>query len=302
MDLCGASPVVAETAARWVCLSLALLLVWTIPAAAIVAGVPPDSPAARVDANRPDSPFAGIGSISVRAADSDAVTGIYGGSLIAPRWVLTAGHVGEGLKAGRDTFNLNLNGDLSHRLAIRRVVLHPNFRSLPGGRHADDLALLELTAPAPAGAPIYPLATDALRPGTTVLLVGYGASGSGATGATIAGQAQIKRIAWNAIDRLESLPPLRGAQLYLFDFDGPLSSGFLGGPSLGNALEGTLAGGDSGGPALLRGSDGRWRIVGVNTFVFGVPGGPPPPLFGSGGGGVLIAPYAAWIAGTISGD
>ena len=33
-----------------------------------VAGAPPDSPAARVDANRPDSPFAGVGSIRVLRA------------------------------------------------------------------------------------------------------------------------------------------------------------------------------------------------------------------------------------------
>ena len=269
------------------------------PAGAIVAGAPPDSPAARVDANRPDSPFAGVGSVRVLAGDGRATAGTYGGCLVARRWVLTAGHVAVGLPAARLRFNLNLTGDLSHQLGVRRVVLHPNFRALTGQRCADDLALLELAAPAPDGAPIYAPATTPLHPGTVLTLVGYGASGSGAGGETVPGTAQVRRVALNSADVLEVVPPVRVPQVYLFDFDGPLDSGFMGGPTLGNALEGTLAGGDSGSPALLRGADGRWRLAGVNTFVFGRAGGSPPPRFGSGGGGMLVAPYAGWIAGTI---
>lgn len=270
-----------------------------VPVGAIVAGAPPDSPAARVDANRPDSPFAGVGSIRVLAADGRATAGVYSGCLVAPRWVLTAGHVAAGQPAGRLRFNLNLTGDLSHPLAVRRVVLHPNFRALAGQRYADDLALLELAEPAPAGAPTYVLATTPLHPGAVLTLVGYGATGSGAGGETVPGAAQGRRVALNSADVLEVVPPMRVPQVYLFDFDGPLDRGFMGGPTLGNTLEGTLAGGDSGSPALLRDTDGRWRVAGVNTFVFGRAGGPPPPRFGSGGGGMLIAPYAGWIAGTI---
>lgn len=269
------------------------------PAGAIVAGAPPDTPTARVDANRPDSPFAGVGSIRVLAADGQTTAGVYSGCLVARHWVLTAGHVAAGQPAERLRFNLNLTGDLSHVLAVRRVVLHPNFHALPGQRYADDLALLELTDPAPAGVPIYAPATTPLHPGTVLTLVGYGASGSGAGGETVPGEPQVRRVALNSADVLETVPPMRVPQVYLFDFDGPLDSGFMGGPTLGNALEGTLAGGDSGSPALLRDADGRWQVAGVNTFVFGRAGGPPPPRFGSGGGGMLIAPYAGWIAGTI---
>lgn len=276
-----------------------LLAAAAAPAGAIVAGAPPDSPAARVDANRADSPFAGVGSIRVLAADGRATAGIYSGCLVGRRWVLTAGHVVAGKPPERLRFNLSLTGDLSHVLAVRQVVLHPNFRALPGHRYADDLALLELAELAPAAAPVYAPATTALRPGAVLTLVGYGASGRGSGGETLPGEAQVRRVALNSADVLEVVPPMRVAQVYLFDFDGPLASGFMGGPTLGNALEGTLAGGDSGSPALLRGADGRWQVAGVNTFVFGLPGRQPPPRFGSGGGGMLVASYVAWIADTI---
>jgi hypothetical protein len=282
----------------WRCAALPLLLA-AAPAGAIVAGAPPDSPAARVDANRAESPFAGVGSIRVLAADGQGTAGIYSGCLVARRWVLTAGHVVSGLPAARLRFNLNLTGDLSHVLAVRQVVRHPNFRALPGQRYADDLALLELAEPAPATAPVYVPATAALRAGTVLTLVGYGASGSGAGGETVPGQAQVRRVALNSADVLEIVPPMRVPQVYLFDFDGPMGKGFLGGSTLGNALEGTLAGGDSGSPALLRDATGDWRLAGVGTFVFGLADGPPPPRFGSGGGGMLVAPYAGWIADTI---
>ena len=72
--------------------------------------------------------------IRVLAADGRATAGVYSGCLVAPRWVLTAGHVAAGQPAGRLRFNLNLTGDLSHPLAVRRVVLHPNFRALAGQR------------------------------------------------------------------------------------------------------------------------------------------------------------------------
>jgi hypothetical protein len=83
-------------------------------------------------------------------------------------------------------------------------------------------------------------------------------------------------------------------EVYVFDFDGPEGSiNRLGGATLGNHIEATLASGDSGSPALVPGPQGSWQLVGVNTFV--VPGSGNQQRFGGLGGGILLYPYASWV-------
>lgn len=52
----------------------------------IMAGAPPDSPAARIDPNTTSSPWSGVGSVVVNGAP-------YSGVVVAPNFVLTAAHV-----------------------------------------------------------------------------------------------------------------------------------------------------------------------------------------------------------------
>ena len=89
-------------------------------------------------------------------------------------------------------------------------------------------------------------------------------------------------------------------EVFRFDFDGPSGNGFLGGPTLGNAIETTLGGGDSGGPSFVL-QNGSWHVAGVNTFGF-PNGGTLTPLFGSGGGGMLVPAYAGWIDGLMGNE
>lgn len=254
-----------------------------------MAGHPPDSPTARLDPNRPDSPWAGVGAVLIG-------DGVFSGALIGPRHVLTAAHVAGGQRPGRIQFQLN-PGPEPLRLAAQAVHVHPRFKGVPrqGWPHYD-LAIVELAAPAPAHIPVYERYYGSLRPYTPLTFVGYGASGNGNTGPTVAGRADARRVGMNRADAFvlsdEDAVPL----VFLYDFDGPgLATNTLGGPSLGNAVETSAAGGDSGAPAFIVQGDYR-QLVGVLTFVteLGRPGA-ARSRFGGSGGGTLVSAAREWI-------
>jgi len=261
------------------------------PAYALLAGAYPDTPAARVDPNTPNSPWAGVGSITYNG-------GTYTGTLIARRYVLTAAHAVPVDPAGMGVlFNLNLGPGQSQHIPVIRVHKHPNFVGFNTPNLNDDIAVLELERDAPAAAPIYGLSAAPMAPGTVLTLVGYGASGNGSTGLSIDRDPTVKRTGQNSADAFVADDEGSGEnELYLFDFDGePGSSNFLGGKTLGNALETTFASGDSGSPAFIR-ENGFWKVAGVNTFVQFFPGGMRATgRFGTGAGGQIVRAYRRWI-------
>jgi hypothetical protein len=268
-----------------------LLLGATGPACALLAGAYPDTPAARVDRNTTTSTWAGVGSITYNG-------GTYTGTLIGRRHVLTAAHaVPVDPVAAGVLFNLNFGGDLTHRIAVVREHKHPDFVGFNSPNLNDDIAVLELDHDVPAGVPVYGLSAAPLLPETELLLVGYGASGSGSTGISVDRDPAVKRTGRNCADSMVADDEGSGEnELYLFDFDGePGSSNFLGGKTLGNALETTFASGDSGSPAFVR-EGGVWKIAGINTFVQYFPQGMKAMgRFGTGGGGQIVRAYRAWI-------
>ena len=251
-----------------------------------MAGAAPDTPLARLDANRADSPFACVASLMGG--------GCYSGVCIAPAFVLTAAHVAAKAK---DLFvYLNVGGDLSHRLGIRRVFTPPAPAHTDPLRPVGDLALLELDGQLPAGLALPPLARGPARVGQRIELAAYGASGHGDRGVSLACNGALKRIGANRIDRI-----LGGAEaptiplLYLFRFDpatGPRRDGLR---SLGNSVETGLASGDSGSPAFVR-ENGRLALLGINSFVMRDSASRGPLNgFGTVGGGQLLAAYKPWL-------
>jgi len=160
------------------------------------------------------------------------------GSLIAPRYVLTAAHcTGDGLHI--------LYGSRSRaagrRVAVREVIRHPRYGSQP---IAYDLGLLRLARPVraqPVAVTTRAESWDLLRPGAAAVILGWG-SVMGASGRPDLLQRARFRVA---------------------------GLGFVG-THIAQAMPGTgPCGGDSGGPLLVAGRDGAPVLVGVASVTDG---------------------------------
>lgn len=255
-------------------------------AVAMMAGTTPDTPAARIDPNTVASPWNGVGSVVV---SGNAFSGV----VVAPRFVLTASHVVGSTPASAIQFVLNFGGNQTHTIPAQAVFRYPTA-SFP----YDDLALVELTVAVPNGVNIYPLFREPLNSTQRITLVGYGASGNGDVGVSVSASRTVRRRGENVVDAVQTTVDTSGRSslFYLYDFDGPSGNGVFGGPTLGNAVETLVAGGDSGSPAFIGGA-----LLGINTFVAQpVAGQPNDYKFGMFGGGMLLSrpEFLDWIDAT----
>lgn len=255
------------------------------PARALVVGDPPDSPALHVDANTMRSRWAGVGSVLTGQ-------GVYSGVLVSRRHVLTAGHVAPREPAAA-SFQLNVRTGEPDLLAVRHIVHHPRFRGFSAQNPAFDLAIVELATDAPAGVMVHPIVEAPPGIGVPVVIVGYGASGSGTTGATISPQASVKRVGTAIIDHLafgEDGRPL----LYRFTF---LRGSAARKPATGPTAPVGLASGDSGSACFVQ-IGGRIGLLGVNTYTQLAAGGPHFG-FGTAGGGQVLSAHLDWLRSVI---
>lgn len=259
-----------------------------------------DSPDRRIDPNSPTSPYAGVGSIQVKSRRGNFIGS---GAVVGSKYVVTAAHVVDLNNDGKVTsldgvqgvyFNLNLGGT-PIKIAVTKFTIHPDFNGFNNPAVNDDVAILTLATPVPAGVPMYGLPTVDLAAGTRLTMVGYGRSGDPVNGYTTPASLTVKRTGMNTADAFygQDDPGRPEAnEVFRFDFDGPTGDGPLGGPTLGNTVETTLGPGDSGGPAF---EDGM-ILAGIDTFTQG-----DAPGFGSMGGGVNVFPYVGWINAVITG-
>lgn len=262
---------------------------WTlVPSAshAMMAGAAPDSAQARVDPNLPTSPWSGAVSVVVGGAP-------YSGVVIGPRHVLTAAHVAGGQLPTAVQVVVNTTAT-PVTMSVSAVSTYPGA-SFP----YDDLTVLRLAQPVPAGTAVYPIVDAAASTGTRLVLVGYGASGNGNVGPSVAGSASVKRSGQNVLDQFTDRLDASGrtSPFFLYDFDAPTGNGPLGGAGLGNTRETCVAGGDSGSGAFIETAIGP-ALYGLLTVALNFSAGSTATsVFGSGGGGLILShpPYLDWL-------
>lgn len=226
------------------------------------------------------------------------------------RAVLTAAHLFEG-RSGTATVNFDTRSG-AQSLSSAKILAHPSYDS----QSNHDLALVWLSAPAPNAADRYGLYRDSNEIGRAFTLIGFGKTGTGQTGITSSESSPPIRLkAENQFDadaaslKAElgggmSWTPAPGKQL-VADFDNGISANDALGRLLGlndfgrGALEGLVAQGDSGGPALI-GS----QIAGVASYTTSLSKGAIRPdidsiltnsSFGEIGAWQRVSAYQQWI-------
>jgi hypothetical protein len=311
----------------------------------IQAGAPPDSPAARVDPNVTTSPFTGVVSINIRYTPPGGPqqSFICSGTAISPFMVLTAAHCVDPLDNGQVIDITQMGNDVrvvvnddpffnpaTDLITASQVTIHPDYDGFgicPDGTFGcvnDDLAIIRLSQALPDTVQIYRLADEEIAPGTEFTMVGYGTSGNGINGYTVAPNFFVKRVGGNVYDLFDNddeanFAPGSPSEVWYYDFDGTKNGLFrdtwclipeisVCSAYLGNTVETHLGGGDSGGPSFVRSWTGEYFLAANNTFGANVRWGPDgigctPGLpcdvtrgdFGDVGGGILLHSYLSWI-------
>lgn len=183
------------------------------------------------------------------------------GTLIAPQYVLTAGHVAEGVS---DTGGRVSIGGQTY--STTKVTMHPSYNGNQiGSDSANDIAIYKLDRPV-VGVTPSPIFRAAPTVGQMLTLVGFGGGGTGTTGTN--GDFGIKRVGTTPIDQVST-------KLIHWSFD--------------NNTESNTAPGDSGGPAFV--------TVGGVQYVAGVTSGGDQANAGIGDHSfdTRVDAYATWI-------
>ncbi len=181
-----------------------------------------------------DSEYPGI--ISLFGDDDCSAT------LVHQSYLITVAHCAQDLDSNQV---LKINGEKYH---IKKVLIHKKWRD---ARDEYDIALIQLATPVEDVTPI-PVYRGVLHQGDHVTLLGRGMITDGLRGEAGGKPGGQLRRATNTIYRLKE-------HFIVFKFFRPENEAVT-------PLEGIGVSGDSGGPVLIRGEDGREYIIGMNSW------------------------------------
>lgn len=240
-----------------------------------------------------DSSYLSLGADPLYQAAGEFAGG-FGGTLIADpsgsdQYVVTATHliynnnvgIGSAFTIGGNTYT------------VASYVSAPGYDPLT---QMNDLTIIRLSSSVTGVTPI-PFYTGSAEQGQTFTMIGYGLTGTGATGATTSDG--LRRGANNVIDAANASQVSSGlpSTSYLFDFDQPPftpNTSFNLGSNVPLTLEGMIALGDSGGGDFAM-IDGTLYLVGVHSYVAAPSGAVPNSGYGYLGGSTRVSLFSDFI-------
>lgn len=179
------------------------------------------------------------------------------GTLITPRWVLTAAHIAAAFKPGHSanravgSHSIFFNGKAYE---VDQVHLHPDWKGREGPQ--PDIALVRLSKPVSGARPAC-LYSGTDEQGQVATLAGFGKFGTGATGPGEE-QGTLRGATITVENTGLDAPFAPTGKVLTWPFRAP------GDPKV-TPLEGISGPGDSGGPAFLR-EAGKLCVAGISSF------------------------------------
>lgn len=279
---------------RWVRRTLIALAV-SSPAAPVSAGVirhDRDDADYRALAELPQ--FQAVGQVRAMVNGSSRLCS---GTLIAPDWVLTAGHCVDGVETDSIEFR-----NAGQSLYASQIVVHPQFDGSVGP--ANDVGLIQLASPSASLAPAQ-RTRDSIPLGGVTTIVGYGLTGDGNTGA-VSGTYGTKRAGKNIVDMNGSHVIGANGRPYpdymvFADFDNPNKvSDNAWGSAAPQSLEYQAAAGDSGAGWFVN-QNGVERLLAVHSIGLAFDGALDND-YGDVGGATRVTRFNAWIDEQLGAD